>query len=142
MRRWPGLMICFSVLLLLARRTVHGRRPKRIYACLFFAVFLAFTLIARAAQEAGAELDTRLRASVTNFDNRRKPLMQTLVEVARRYRLPMGIEKVDSWAVQEPVVVLFERGTVRQLLDTCVRQAPGYSWAQLGTKRSRRSITG
>jgi hypothetical protein len=67
---------------------------------------------------------------VTDFDNRGSPLIQTLLQIAASYRLPMGIEKVVPVGVGKPIKVRMTNGTIAQLLDVCVAQSPGYSWAE------------
>lgn len=40
----------------------------------------------------------------------------------------MGIERVVREAIEQPITVKLQRGTVAKLLDLCVRQLEGYSW--------------
>jgi hypothetical protein len=70
----------------------------------------------------------RLQGAVKDFDNGGQPLIQTLLRVAAKYDLPMGIEQVTGESVRRPIRVALEHGTVRSLLDLCVKQLPGYAW--------------
>lgn len=70
-----------------------------------------------------------LDAQLAHYDNDGKPLIHTLVEIAAYYHIPMGIEKVTRESVHTPVHITLQRGTVRDLLNLCVRQFPDYHWA-------------
>jgi hypothetical protein len=74
------------------------------------------------------ELHEKLAAAVKDFDSQNSPLIPALLRVAADYKLPMGIEKVVSEALHQPLDVKLRRGTVAQLLDRCVHKVPGYSW--------------
>ena len=56
-------------------------------------------------------------------------LIPTLIQIAARYHVPMGIEKVTPQALNSQLEIRLERGTVRDLLNLCVRRASGYRWA-------------
>jgi len=74
------------------------------------------------------ELAAKLRAEVRDFDNHGEPLISTLMRIAAENQLPMGIERIVKDALEKPVHVQLSRGTVSALLDSCVRQFPGYAW--------------
>src|SRR5215471_6136944 len=76
-----------------------------------------------------AKVEDRLAMKVENINNRNKPLIATLLGIAADYHLPMGIERVVKEAVEVPIMVTVEHGTVASLLDACIRQVPGYSWS-------------
>lgn len=93
-------------------------------------LFLASIWTGGAVSGIQLSLSNRLQEPVTDFDNGQKPLIQTLFIVARKYNLPMGIEKVDRSALQKPIVVQLEQGTVKQLLDACISEVSGYAWVE------------
>lgn len=77
---------------------------------------------------APSQLEGKLRAEVRDFDNNGKPLIPTLVRIAERNQIPLGIERVVKEALETPVTIHMREGTVAALLDLCVRQIPGYRW--------------
>jgi hypothetical protein len=72
---------------------------------------------------------TRLVQRVKDYDNGGAPLIPTLLGIADTYNVPMGIEKVTKEALERPVRVKLQEGTLGGLLDLCVAAVPGYSWA-------------
>jgi hypothetical protein len=97
-------------------------------------VLLAFTLFESKTacgteQMREAKLEDKLAIEVQEFDNQSRPLITTLLKIAADYHLPMGIERVVKEAVEESTSIKLRRGTVADLLDTCVRSIPGYSWS-------------
>jgi len=105
-RKCNGFWILLPVVLLVANTSVNATERKLSY-----------------------ELQDKLAVEVKDFENQGKPLIPTLLEVADTYGLPMGIEKVERIALDQPIAVKFKRGSVARLLDRCIRQLPGYSWA-------------
>jgi hypothetical protein len=75
------------------------------------------------------QLAAKLRTEVKTFDNHGEPLISTLLRIAADYRVPMGIERVVKEAIERPIKVKIEQGTLADLLDLCMRQSPGYAWA-------------
>ena len=77
-------------------------------------------------------LDSNIRSSlagkVLDFDNEGKPLINTLLIIAARHKVPMGIEKVSPEALTKPVRVRLERGTVSDLLDLSISTLPDCHW--------------
>ncbi len=81
------------------------------------------------AQMHDVKLEDKLAIQVQEFDNHSKPLIATLLKIAADYHLPMGIERVVKEAVEQSIGIKMRRGTVADLLDSCVRSIPGYSWS-------------
>ena len=99
------------------------------------AIFAPLLLIcclasAPAAADCGCEgnMKAQLAQPVSDFDNRGAPLIPTLLLIADVYNLPMGIERVTQEALERPVEVKLEDGTLSRLLDICMAQLPGYTW--------------
>lgn len=92
-------------------------------------VFLFVCGSASSGEYRRGELGDKLSAQVRDFDNQGQPLIQTLLGIAERYDLPMGIERVVRQGLAEPITVRLRKATVARLLDLCVRKLPGYSWA-------------
>jgi hypothetical protein len=105
-RKCNGCWLLLPVVLLVANTSVNATERKLSY-----------------------ELQDKLAAEVKDFENQGKPLIPTLLEVADRYDLPMGIEKVEREALDQPITIKLKHGSVAKLLDRCIRQRPGYSWA-------------
>jgi hypothetical protein len=74
------------------------------------------------------DIKTKLAQPVRDYDNRGMPLIATLLSIADKYDVAMGIEKVTKEAVERPASVKLQQGSLSQLLDLCVGQVPGYSW--------------
>jgi hypothetical protein len=85
-----------------------------------------------APAKAPARLSLRnaLAAQVEKFDNQGKPLIETLLRIADKFHLPMGVEKVERQSLEEPIQVQFQSGTVSQLLNFCLKKSSGYRWTQ------------
>lgn len=93
-------------------------------------------MILRAPSAAGAtdcrceeEIKPKLAQQVRGYDNGEAPLIPTLLGIADRYDLPMGIEKVTGEALRHPIRGKMAEGSVSQLLDLCFGQVQGYSWS-------------
>jgi hypothetical protein len=69
-----------------------------------------------------------LNSEIQNFDNRGQTFLQTLLQIAGDFGIPMGIEQVTPEAGSRAVVVRLEHGTIADLLKLCVAQLPGYTW--------------
>lgn len=97
-------------------------------------VALAVVLLARgslrAAQEGhGARGAQRLLPqTVEEYDNGGSALIPTLLDIASRYHLPMGIECVTPEAMDHPVTLKAVRTTVGGLLSLAVEKSPGFGW--------------
>lgn len=113
-----------------SKRCQRGQKPDRL-AFLILLVLLFCLPSAGNAVECGCDRDIRARLAqeVSNYSNAGVPLIPTLLSVADAYNLPMGIEQVTQEALERPVEVKLEHGTLSRLLDLCVEQLPGYSWA-------------
>jgi hypothetical protein len=88
---------------------------------------LAVSVAAVQAARNKTPIEKTLNSQVTHFAENR-PLIPLLILVARKYSLPLGIEKVTAQGLYTPISVRLHRGTARQLLDICVRAVPGYRW--------------
>jgi hypothetical protein len=55
-----------------------------------------------------------------------KTMMDSLVELAYRYQLPMAVEYADRDAATRPLNLEFRRKSVREILEAIVGQAPEY----------------
>ncbi len=110
------------------QRTLRrGTRRSPISSAVLVGCALAFPATAWPA--GGGSLARRLAASVGKFSNGGAPLIPTLLGVAAKYGIAMGIEKVTPDSLRKPVHVRLNGGTLSQLLDLCARQLPGYAWA-------------
>lgn len=94
----------------------------------------AIFLVLDAPQASGGdpalpETTIRLNRPVTEFDNHDAPLIPTLLRIADAYHLPMGIEKVSPEALNVPIHVRLQKGSLASLLSLCVNRLHGYSWA-------------
>ena len=103
---------------------------KMVECCLLLTIMLLFVRVSANASEYkhSDKLQHKLKAQVVNFDNQGKSLIPTLLQIASNHHLPMGIERVVREAIEQPITVKLQRGTVAKLLDLCVRQLQGYSW--------------
>jgi hypothetical protein len=77
----------------------------------------------------GNGIEKILSQPLTDYDNAGKPLIPTLVDLAARYRLPMGIEKVTCVALQTPIQCQLKTGSLSDLLTACIEGLSGYHWA-------------
>jgi hypothetical protein len=80
-------------------------------------------------QSAEVSLNAKLQTVVKDFDNQNKSLIPTLLKLAADYHLPIGIERVVRQAVDEPITVRLDEGTLVTVLDLTLNQLPGYAWA-------------
>jgi hypothetical protein len=107
----------------LIKETVHRK---------FIPVMTILGLGHSAATISDDALDTRTRSNVSlrisDFDNRREPLIQTLLRIAGRYNLPMGIEQVTPEALARPLLIRVKEGTLSGLLYASVRGLRHYGW--------------
>ena len=100
----------------------------------FLVCVLAFFLLgsfsySANAQQSSKPLKAKLSITVTDYDNQQKPLIQTLLAVARDHHIPMGIERVVREAVEKPITVKLKKGTVASILNECMKQLPNYTWS-------------
>lgn len=100
--------------------------PKFVPVAIPLALCCLASQISDDALDAG--IRSRLSRRVVDFDNRHRPLIPTLFEIAGRYGLPMGIEQVTADALWRPVPIRIRRGAVREVLDSCMRQFPDLAW--------------
>ncbi|MGH9455206.1 MAG: hypothetical protein ACRD2O_14685 [Terriglobia bacterium] len=103
---------------------------------LFIVWFVIFIPVRARSAAALTDQETKsvseiLRASVQNFDNHGEPLVPTLLQIAKKFRLPLGIEKVNPPALHKPLVIYLADGTVSDALNLCVHKLPGYRWTVL-----------
>lgn len=107
-----------------------GHKPDRRPFLIPLLLFSCLPSPANAA-DCGCDRDIRARLAqqVTDYDNAGAPPIPTLLSIADAYDLPMGIEEVTNGALERPVKVRLEHGTLSRVLDLCMEQLPGYSWA-------------
>ena len=55
-------------------------------------------------------------------------LTETILKFAHEEHLPEAIEYVDRASIDQPIAVSLQSKTVRQTLDTILRNGRGYSW--------------
>jgi hypothetical protein len=75
-----------------------------------------------------SESRVSLERPVSDFNNDEKPLVPTLLLIARAYAIPIGIEKVTPEALHQPIRLEFHKTTLGQLLDATVGSLPDYAW--------------
>lgn len=72
-------------------------------------------------------LSQELEAPVTDYDLRAVDFLQALAMVAAQFRLPMGIEVIESPAGLKPIHIRQRATTARKLLVQLLAGQPGYS---------------
>jgi hypothetical protein len=77
------------------------------------------------AVEGNAMLQVKLGATVSRYSISESDLPSALIAVASEFELPMGIEWVTP-GVPHPVELSWERATVREVVESIVRNEPGY----------------
>jgi len=106
-----------------------GRRTVFCFVMSLLAILWAPYGAIPADCECQQGIQAKLAGQVKGYDNGGAPLIPTLLSIADAYDLPMGIEKVTKEALARPATIKLEKGSLSRLLDLCVGQAPGYSWA-------------
>jgi hypothetical protein len=65
---------------------------------------------------------------VADFTSTGVGLTETILKFAHEENLPVAIEYVDRASMDQPVAVSLQNKTVRQALDSILRNGHGYSW--------------
>jgi hypothetical protein len=65
---------------------------------------------------------------VSDFTSKGVGLTETLLKFAHEEHLPIAIEYVDGASVDQLIAVSLQSKTVRQTLDSILRNGCGYSW--------------
>jgi hypothetical protein len=113
-----------------SNRSLRGQKPSPLALLI---PLLLNICVAPATNAAGSacerDIKAKLALQVTDYDNGGVPLIPTLLNIAESYDLPMGIERVTREALERPIRVKVHQASLSRLLDLCMGQLPGYSWA-------------
>jgi hypothetical protein len=69
-----------------------------------------------------------MERSATDFESKGAGLTETLLKFSHQQHLRIAIEYVDRASIDKPVDVNLQNKTVRQALDSILRNSQGYSW--------------
>ena len=72
--------------------------------------------------------DNPLARSASDFESEGVGLTETLLKFSHQQQLRIAIEYVDRTSMDKPVEVSLQNKTVRQALDSILRNGTGYSW--------------
>lgn len=72
--------------------------------------------------------DNLLERSASDFNSKGVGLTETLLKFSHQQHLRMAVEYVDRASMDQPINVDLQNKTVRQALDSIVRNGHGYSW--------------
>jgi len=72
--------------------------------------------------------DNPLDRPASDFDSKGVGLTETLLKFSHQQRLRIAVEYVDRASMDQPISVNLQNKTVRQGLDTILRNGHGYSW--------------
>jgi hypothetical protein len=72
--------------------------------------------------------DNPLERPASEFNSRGVGLTETLLKFSHQQHLRIAIEYVDRASMEQPVEVSLQDKTVRQALDSILRNGQGYSW--------------
>ncbi len=101
---------------------------SRIVILLFSFTLLRLVLLPSCFPSSGETIGSLLSKEINVFDSKKTRLPEQLVELARGYHIPMGIEAIyDPDAKPSPPIHL-EKATLEEVLSRIVQQNPGYSW--------------
>jgi hypothetical protein len=64
----------------------------------------------------------------SDFTSKGVGLTETLLKFAQEEHLPVAIEYLDRASIDQPIDVSLQNKTVRQVLDSILRNGHGYSW--------------
>jgi hypothetical protein len=92
---------------------------------LIIAAVLVLTHLAPASEQSLAD---RLTRRVDTFESESDSTVEQLIELARRFHIPMGIEWVDEPSLRRARPVRVTGTTVRGALRQVIRQLPGYGF--------------
>src|SRR5208283_5907204 len=69
-----------------------------------------------------------LERPAADFTSKGVGLTETLLRFAHEEHLPVAIEYIDRTSIEQPIDVSLQNKTVRQALDSILRNGHGYSW--------------
>jgi hypothetical protein len=69
-----------------------------------------------------------LERPAADFTSKGVGLTETILKFAHEEHLPIAIEYVDRASIAQPIAVSLQSKTVRQALDSILRNGRGYSW--------------
>src|SRR5712691_6009666 len=95
---------------------------------LFSFTLLRLVLLPSCFPSSSETIASLLSKEVNVFDSRKTRLPEQLVELARDYHLPMGIEAIYDPAARPSPPIHMEKATVGEVLSRIVQQNSGYSW--------------
>jgi hypothetical protein len=72
--------------------------------------------------------DNSLDRPASDFNSKGVGLTETLLKFSRQQHLRIALEYVDQASIDKPIDVSLQNKTVRQALDSIVRNGYGYSW--------------
>jgi hypothetical protein len=72
--------------------------------------------------------DSSLERPASNFSSSSVGLTETLLKFSHQQELRIAVEYVDRDSLDEPIAVDLQDMTIRQGLDTILRNGRGYSW--------------
>ena len=72
--------------------------------------------------------DNTLERPASDFNSKGVGLTETLLKFSHQQHLRVAVEYVDRASMDQPIIVNLEKKTVRQGLDTILRNGRGYSW--------------
>lgn len=72
--------------------------------------------------------DNPLERSASDFNSKGVGLTETLLKFSHQHHLRMAVEYVDRASMDQPINVDLQNKTVRQALDSILRNGHGYNW--------------
>jgi len=72
--------------------------------------------------------DNSLQRPASNFSSSGVGLTETLLKFSHQQDLRIAVEYVDRDSLDQPIAVNLQNMTIRQGLDTILRNGRGYSW--------------
>ena len=76
--------------------------------------------------------DNSLERPASDFDSKGVGLTETFLKFSHQQHLRIAVEYVDRASIKQPITVNLQNKTVRQGLDTILRNGHGYSWRLRG----------
>ena len=71
-------------------------------------------------------LKSKLNSHIERFDSGGRPLIDSILELAYEYQVPMGLEYLDREAIRRPLAVKLQNKSVREVLAALVGEVPDY----------------
>src|SRR4030081_1625262 len=84
--------------------------------------------------------DNSLERPASDSDSKGVGLTETFLKFSHQQHLRIVVEYVDRASIEQPIVVNLQNKTVRQGLDTILRNGHGYSHEQARFKARRRTV--